>query len=78
MANAHLQVYNERYRFVKFLKENCFTLAEDLRKKALGGYCLGDYHDGTVGPYINQLTGMTVWNDEVTTINFACSSASGV
>jgi hypothetical protein len=38
MANAHPQVYNERYKFVKFLKENRFTLAEDLRKKALGGF----------------------------------------
>ncbi|KAG2152640.1 uncharacterized protein EDB93DRAFT_1249148 [Suillus bovinus] len=67
-------VHNERYKFVKFLKENCFTYAEDLRKKALGGYCLGDYHDGTVGPYITQLTGMTAWDDEVTNLSFACSS----
>jgi hypothetical protein len=52
MANPHLQVHNERYKFVKFLKENYFTFAEDLWKKALGGYCLGDYHDRTVGPYI--------------------------
>ncbi|KAG1900934.1 uncharacterized protein F5891DRAFT_1188034 [Suillus fuscotomentosus] len=67
-------VYYERYRFVKFLKENCSTFAEDLRKKALGGFCLEDYHAGTVGPYVTQLTGLTLWNDEVTSINFACSS----
>lgn len=74
MANVHLQVYHERYKFVKFLKENCFTFAEDLRKKAIGGFCLADYHAGTVGPYITQLTGMMNWNDEVTSVSFACSS----
>ncbi|KAG2360957.1 hypothetical protein BDR07DRAFT_1377581 [Suillus spraguei] len=67
-------VHNERYKSMKFLKENCFTFAEDLWKKALGGYCLGDYHDGTVGPYINQLTGVTAWDDKVTNLSFACSS----
>ncbi|KAG2053098.1 hypothetical protein BDR06DRAFT_1008986 [Suillus hirtellus] len=67
-------VYYERYRFMKFLKENCSTFAEDLRKKALGGFCLEDYHARTVGPYITQLTGLTLWNDKVTSINFACSS----
>lgn len=74
MANVHLQVYHKRYKFVKFLKENCFTFAEDLQKKAIGGFCLADYHAGTVGPYITQLTGMMNWNDEVTSVSFACSS----
>jgi hypothetical protein len=76
-CNAHLQVYGERYKFVKSLKEICIPLADDPRKKNSGGYCLKSYPIETVVPYITHLTGMAVWSDEVTSISFTCS-ASGV
>lgn len=76
-CNAHLQVYGERYKFVKSLKEICIPLADLPRKRNAGGFCLNSFTIETVVPYITQLTGMTVWNDEVTSISFTCCS-SGV
>jgi hypothetical protein len=73
-CNAHLQLYTERHKFVKSLKENSLPLADEVRKKYADGYCLDDYNIETVIPYITQLTGLTVWDGEVTSIHFTCSS----
>ncbi|KIK31861.1 hypothetical protein CY34DRAFT_19493 [Suillus luteus UH-Slu-Lm8-n1] len=68
-------VYGERYKFVKSLKEICIPLADLPRKRNAGGFCLNSFTIETVVPYITQLTGMTVWNDEVTSISFTCCSS---
>ncbi|KAG1741362.1 hypothetical protein EDB19DRAFT_1908054 [Suillus lakei] len=66
-------VYQEWAKFIRTLKEICGRLAEELEKKNVGGYCLKDYTIETVAPYITQLTGLMVWDSEVTSIMFTCS-----
>jgi hypothetical protein len=73
-CNAQLQVYAECYKFMKSLKENSLPLADEVWKKYAGGYCLNDYNIETVILYIAQLTGLMVWDGEVTSIHFTCSS----
>ncbi|KAG1737962.1 hypothetical protein EDB19DRAFT_1909408 [Suillus lakei] len=66
-------VYQEWAKFIRMLKEICGRLAEEPEKKNAGGYCLKDYTIETVALYITQLTSLTVWDSEVTSIMFTRS-----